>query len=151
MAPYLVPVCTGPIILYTRTYMRTHTWTHICTAHGGRQACTCRRICDYNQINWSISPWKHHTYTWRPLVAFSWMLLTLTRGTAAGARSSGSQHALLASASLHGLYVRKIIASFCLAEKEFLSVPLEGSVLFKLHFFLAKFEKEIFLPPPPTT
>lgn len=44
---------------YTGTYMLTHTWTHICSTHGHRQASTCQRICDYNQINWSISPWKH--------------------------------------------------------------------------------------------
>ena len=54
----------------------------------------------------------------------------------------------LASASLYGLYVRKIItaltASFCLAEKEFISVPLEGSGLFKLNFLLAKFDTENF-------
>lgn len=83
-------------IWHTHRYIHayTHTRTHICSAHGRRQAYTCRRICDYNQINWSISPWKHHIYTWRPLVAFSWMLLTLTRGQAAGARSAGSQLAL---------------------------------------------------------
>lgn len=77
---------------HTGTRMLTH--THICTAHGHRQAYTCWRICNYNQINWSISPWKHHIYTWRPLVAFSWMLLTLTRSRAAGAGSAGSQPAL---------------------------------------------------------
>lgn len=84
------------IIWYTHRYIhaRKDTRIHICTAHGHRQAYTCWRICDYNQINWSISPWKHHIYTWRPLVAFSWMLLTLTRSQAAGSRSTGSQHAL---------------------------------------------------------
>lgn len=54
----------------------------------------------------------------------------------------------LASASLYGLHVRKIItaltASFCLAEKEFLSVSLEGSDLFKPHFLLVKFDTETF-------
>lgn len=82
------------IIWYTHRYIHGYTHTHICSAHGHRQANTCWRICDYNQINWSISPWKHHIYTWRPLVAFSWMLLTLTRSQAAGAGSAGSQHAL---------------------------------------------------------
>lgn len=52
----------------------------------------------------------------------------------------------LASASLYGLHVRKIItaltASFCLTEKEFLSVPPESSALFKLHFLLVKFDTE---------
>ena len=132
--------------------MLTHTWTHICTAHGRRQANTCRRICDYNQINWSISPWKHHIYTWRPLVAFSWMLL-YTNQRPGSRREVGRVTARsLASASLYGLHARKIItaltASFCLTEKEFLSVPLEVSDLFKPHFLLGTFdtEKLFFLP-----
>lgn len=74
--------------------MLPHTWTHICSTHGRRWAYTCQRICDYNQINWSISPWKHHIYTLRPLVAFSWMLLTLTRSQAACTRLERSQHTL---------------------------------------------------------
>ncbi len=144
------PLCLWITISDTHTHRYihayTHTRTHICTAHGRRQAYTCRRICDYNQINWSISPWKHHIYTWRPLVAFSWMLLTLTRGQAAGARSAGSQLALWHQHLLYGLHVRKIItaltASFGLTEEEFLSVTLESSGLFKLHFLLVKFDTE---------
>lgn len=57
----------------------------------------------------------------------------------------------LASASLYGLHVRKIItaltASLCLTEKEFLSVPLENSNLFKLLFPLVKFDTEKLFPP----
>lgn len=79
---------------HTGTRMLPHTWTHICSTHGRRRAYTCQRICDYNQINWSISPWKHHIYTLRPLVAFSWMLLTLTRSQAACTRLERSQHTL---------------------------------------------------------
>lgn len=79
---------------HTGTCMLPHTWTHICSTHGRRWAYTCQRICDYNQINWSISPWKHHIYTLRPLVAFSWMLLTLTRSQAACTRLERSQHTL---------------------------------------------------------
>lgn len=92
----LKPLCVWNTfsVTHTGTYMLTHTWMHICIAHGRKQAYTCRRICDYNQINWSISPWKHHMYTWRRLVAFSWMLLTLARGQAAGAGSARSQHTL---------------------------------------------------------
>lgn len=58
----------------------------------------------------------------------------------------------LASASLYGLHVRKIItaltALLCLTEKEFLSFPLENSYLFKLHFLKVKFdtEKPFFFP-----
>lgn len=94
LCTHVKPECGPHYLMHTGTYMLTHTWTHICRAHARRQAYTCRRICDYNQINWSISPWKHHIHTWRPLVAFSWMLLTLTRGQAAGSGSAGSQRAL---------------------------------------------------------
>ena len=94
MEPYLHSVCGSHYLIHTQVHTSLHTWTHICTAHGRRQAYTCWGICDYNQINWSISPWKHHIYPWWPLVAFSWMLLTLTRSQAAGARSAGSPRAL---------------------------------------------------------
>lgn len=94
METYFHSVCGSRYLIDTQVHTCLHTHTHICTAHGLTQAYTCWRICDYNQINWSISPWKHHIYTWRTPVAFSWMLLTLTRGQAAGARSAGSQHAL---------------------------------------------------------
>lgn len=57
----------------------------------------------------------------------------------------------LASASLYGLHVRKIItASFCLTEKEFLSVPPESSGLFEPHFLLVEFDTETLFFPPTT-
>lgn len=94
MEPYLHSVCGSHYLIHPQVHTCLHTHGHICTPHGRRPAYICWGICVYNQINWSISPWKHHIYTWRPLVAFSWMLLTLTRSQAAGAGSAGSQQAL---------------------------------------------------------
>ena len=55
----------------------------------------------------------------------------------------------LASASLYGLHVRKIItASFCLTEEEFLSAPPESSGWFEPHFLLVTFDTEtLFFSP----
>ena len=133
LCTHMKPECGPHYLIHTGTYMLTHTWTHICRAHARRQAYTCRRICDYNQINWSISPWKHHIHTWRPLVAFSWMLLTLTRGQAAGSGSARSQRALWHQHLLTAYMFRKIItALFALTEEEFFyALLLRGSGVFK--------------------
>lgn len=112
-------------------YMHSYTHVHICTAHGSTQVYTCCWICDSNQINWPISAWKRHMQTWRPLVVFSWMLLTLTRAHAAS--MSRVTACSPASASLYGSHVWKnYYSTRCLTEEEFLSAPLESSSFFKL-------------------
>lgn len=67
---------------YTRrslTHTNAHTHTrmpHLHRTWAARQAYTCWRICDCNQINWFVSLWKRHTSDAeqkkkRPLVASS--------------------------------------------------------------------------------
>lgn len=60
-------------------------------------------------------------------IAFSWMLLTLTRSQAAGAKVSGVTarslwHQHLFMANMLEKLLRALEASFCLTEEEFLSV-----------------------------
>lgn len=40
--------------------LHSHTDATSASHMAARQACTCRRICDCNQINWLVPPWKRH-------------------------------------------------------------------------------------------
>lgn len=115
-----------------QVHARSHTGATSASHVAARQAYTCRRICDCNQINWFVSPWKRRMSDAgrkkRPLVASSWRPLTLTRGRGAGAGVGGVTARLPTSASLLWLTCLRNYCGLILLDRGGISICCSGKV-----------------------